>query len=593
MPGRRTFFFEGLGVSDGIAIGPAYVLETHGSEKESYQLTDNQVENEVQRLQTALGLARDEVRSIGRQVAEKIDRQQAAIFDAHLLMLEDPYLIDRTIHRIREEKQNAEAIFWAVTKDLGDRMMNLGDEYFAERNHDLYDVARRVIKFLSKLAEADQAVVPREGCIIVAEDLGPAETAQFSRERVLGFCTNTGGATSHTAIMAKALALPAVVGLDYVTHYIRTGDTLILDGTDGKLILNPSETQIELYKRRAHEFDNLRLALGELRTLPAITTDGVRVVLHANIELPEELDAVERNGAEGIGLFRTEFLYMNGGRPSEETDHFREYHEVLERMGDRPVVLRTIDVGGDKLLMDEEAAPEMNPFLGLRAIRLCLVRPEIFRTQLRAMLRAGAGRDVKIMIPMVSCLAEVVQSRRAIDQILADLRASGSPVPRSVQLGIMVEIPSAAIQAHVFAQHVDFFSIGTNDLVQYTLAVDRVNRTVAHLYRPADPSVLRLIQLVVEAAKSRSIPVSVCGEMASDPRLALLLVGLGIRELSMGPSSIGAVKKAIRSHAITSLNELAREVLTLATAEDVETCIRLRLGDPVSRLEDSPVHNAY
>ena len=594
MAGRRTFFFDGLGVSDGIAIGPACVVESQGTPSEVYHLSDGEVEHEIERFKQAVHLAKDEVRAIGRQVAEKIDRQQAAIFDAHLLMLDDPYIIERTIDRIRDEKNNAESIFWAVTKGLGDQMKALGDEYFSERNHDLFDVARRVIKFLSKLSSESTHVVPHEGCIIVAHDLGPAETAQLSREHVRGFCTNEGGPTSHTAIMAKALAIPAVVGLEYITHYIRSGDMLIMDGNEGKLILNPSSNQIEHYRRKAEEYRNLRLSLAELRDMPAVTTDGVRVNLYANIEFPAELDAVEENGAEGIGLFRTEFLFMDNHGPAGEADHLREYQEVLDHMGDRPVVLRTMDVGGDKLAMSDYLVPEMNPFMGLRAIRLCLRNQDIFRSQLRAMLLAGAGREIQIMLPMISSIDEVRASRRILDALTEQLRKAGQPLPTKVRLGVMVEIPSAALQAHVLAREVDFFSIGTNDLVQYTLAVDRVNKSVANLYRPGHPAVLGLLRLVVDAARAASIPVSVCGEMAADPRFAILLVGLGLRTLSMGPSSIGAVKQAIRAVSLADAESLAQEVLTFPTSEEVEMHLHRRLdklfAGPFSSLSGPEAH---
>ncbi|MCB2155227.1 phosphoenolpyruvate--protein phosphotransferase [bacterium] len=576
MVGRRTFFFDGLGVSDGIAIGPAYVVESQGAPSEGYQLSDDEVEQEIERFKKAVQMAKDEIRAIGRQVAEKIDHQQAAIFDAHLMMLDDPVIIEPTIDRIRDEKSNAESIFWAVTKGLGEQLRTL-DEYFSERNHDLYDVARRVIKFLTQLTDASTHVMPREGCIIVAHDLGPTETAQLSREHVLGFCTNEGGPTSHTAIMAKALALPAVVGLEYVTHYIRSGDMIIMDGTEGKLILNPSLHQIEFYRRKADDYRSLRLSLVELRDEPAVTTDGTRVNLYANIEFPEELDAVIENGAEGIGLFRTEFLYLSDGGPAGESDHLREYQEVLTRMGDKPVVLRTMDVGGDKIAANDYSVPELNPFMGLRAIRLCLKNQDIFRSQLRAMLLAGAGRDIQIMLPMISSIDEVRASRQILDELMTQLGKNGHDLPTNVRLGAMIEIPSAALQAHVLAKEVDFFSIGTNDLVQYTLAVDRVNKSVAHLYRPAHPAVLGLLKYVTDSARNAGIPVSVCGEMAADPRYAILLAGLGIRSLSMGPSSIGVVKRAIRTIAIAEAKSLAQEVLTLSSTEEVEAHLHRRL----------------
>lgn len=587
MPSRRTFFFEGLGVSRGIAIGPAYVLEASGVSTEKYRLaSDAEVEADVERFRRALALAKEELADIRARVEQQIDVQQAAIFDAHILMLEDPYLVDRTIDGIRKDQQNAESIFWAVTGSLGEKMKMLGDDYFAERNHDLYDVARRVLKFLARISAETAPAMPREGCIVVANDLGPAETASLAQESVLGFCTNSGGPTSHTAIMAKALSLPAVVGLEFVTHYIRTGDMLVLDGAEGKLILNPSPELLQTYRRKAQEYDNLRIALGELRHLPAATTDGVRVAMLANIEFPQELDSVEAHGAEGIGLYRSEFLFLDrAGLPSEEEQR-AGFTAAFERMGDRPVVLRTLDVGGDKLPAEEYRVHEANPFLGLRAIRLCLERPELIRTQLRAMLAAAAGRDLRVMIPMVGGLEDMRAVRRMLHDMADRRRDEGGACPASIHLGAMVELPSAALLADALARESDFLSIGTNDLVQYTLAVDRVNKAVAPLYRPAHPAVLRLIRMVVEAGERRGIPVSVCGEMASDPCLALLLAGLGVRTLSMGPTSIGLVKRAIRGASMGFLEGLAREVLSLETATEVEEHLRSKLGSYLEQLDD-------
>lgn len=586
MVGRRTFFFEGLGVSQGIAIGPAYVLETQGLESEPYQLGEEDLEEEIARFLQAVELAREEVRDIGRQVAEKIDRQQAAIFDAHLMMLEDPQIVERTIEQIRSEKINAEAVLWQITQALGEQMKALGDPYFAERNHDLYDVTRRVQKFLRKLSAQDQEV-PREGCIIVANDLGPAETAQLSRDHVLGFCTNEGGATGHAAILAKALSIPAVVGLEFVTHYIRNGDMLVLDGTEGKVILNPTDEQIEFFRRKASEFDTFRQSLEELRDMPAETTDGVRIAMFANIELPEEMDNVHKHGAEGIGLFRTEFLYLDRATLPTEAEHVGAYREVIHRMDNMPVVMRTLDLGGDKMPDREFVLPEANPFMGMRAIRLCMLRPDIFRTQLRAMLIAGADRVVDIMVPMVSGLTEVRATRQVIEELLKQLRGEGIATPSHVRLGAMIEIPSAALMAPAFCREVDFLSIGTNDLVQYTLAVDRINKSVATLYRQTHPAVLRLIKMVVDAGAESNTPVSVCGEMASDPRLAVLLVGLGIRTLSMGPSSINQVKRVLRAISAEDAQRLAQEVLHLATPEEVESHLTKRLREVFDQLKAS------
>jgi len=576
--GRRTFFFEGLGVSEGIAIGPAYVIESEDFRTESWQIAENEVESEVERFLEAVSLAREELKDIRRQVEEMIDRQQASIFDAHLLILEDPQIVDETIHRIRTERRNAEAILWEVTRHIGDLMKSLGDTFFAERNHDLYDVSRRVIKFLLKIYAQSHPTLPREGCIVVANDLGPAETAQFSRDHILGLCTNEGGSTSHAAIIAKALSIPACVGLELATHYIRSGDILILDGETGKVILNPTPDQIEFYRQKTKIHEKKLELLSRLRDLPAETTDGTRIALYANLEFPEELDTIDLNGAEGIGLFRTEFLYLDRKDLPGEEEHLRGYSHVLARLGDKPVIMRTIDIGGDKLPSDQPSH-EFNPFMGLRAIRLCLHKPELFRTQLRAILTAHADREARIMIPMISGISELRESRNIVEDLMERMGRDGESVPSRIQIGAMVEIPSAAIQTRSLCEEADFLSIGTNDLVQYTLAVDRVNKSVASLYKQTHPAVLHLIRMVIEGARETRTPVSVCGEMASDPRLAILLMGLGIRQLSMSPAAIGGVKAAIRGISIADAEAVATEALRQDTPEDVDVLLHFRLKE--------------
>lgn len=588
MAGRRTFFFDGLGVSGGVSIGPAYVIEDLGLDTNTYEIIEHDVEPEVARFSAAVGLAKDEVQAIKKQVEEKIDHQQAAIFDAHLMILEDPILVDRTIERIRKDRQNAESVFWSVTKSLGEMMSSLGDDYFAERNHDLYDVARRVIKFLAQGGAPARQAMPREGCVIIARELGPAETAQFTREHVLAFCTDEGGPTSHTAIMAKALGLPAIVGLEYVTHYIRNGDPVIVDGTEGKLILNPSRQLVAHYERKAVAHRNMRMALGELRDLPAQTTDGTVIKLLANLEFPNELEMLPDSGAEGVGLFRTEFLFLDRPTMPTEEEQAKAYSAVIDGAEGQPVILRTLDIGGDKLPLEEYHTPEANPFLGLRAIRLGLKRPELLRVQMRAMLAAAEGRELRVMIPMVSSLEEVRAARKLLMDLLHSRTANGGKAPSDIKVGAMIEIPSAALMAGELADEVDFLSIGTNDLVQYTLAVDRVNKSVAHLYKPAHPAVLRLVKMVADAGDERHVPVSVCGEMASDPMLALLLVGLGIRSLSMSPLSVALVKRAIRSASLADLESLAHDVLSCGTVAEVDDTLQKRLASVINNPDPSP-----
>jgi len=576
---RRTFIFDGLGVSGGVVIGPAYVFEAHGMESEEQQVPADEIEEEINLFHQAIDMARHEVQELGRAVAERLDAQQAAIFDAHVAMLGDPLLIQRTITRIRETQRNSEYVLWAVAKDIGDQLSALGDVYFSERTHDLYDVTRRVIKFIRQLKNPGMTQIPA-GSIIVANDLGPSETAALRRDHVAAFCTNAGGATSHTAIMAKALGIPAVVGLDFVTHYVRTGDTLVIDGNEGTVILNPSEDQVAYYTEQARRYQLQQVEFAGLSKLPAVTLDGTRVHLEANIEFDLELPAVQRAGADGIGLYRTEYLFIQRDTLPTEEEQEQAYRTVFEAMRDLPVVVRTLDVGGDKLSETIRTPVESNPFLGLRAIRLCLAFPDLFRSQLRPLLKAAAGRRLDILIPMVSSPDEIVAARGFVDEVKAQIESEGGALPTAIRLGAMVEIPSAAIEARTLARYVDFFSIGTNDLTQYTLAVDRVNKMVSHLYHETHPAVLRLISMVVEASREANIPVAVCGEMAGNPALAQLLVGLGIRNLSMSPSQIGAVRKAIRSAELSELEQLARRVLTLHSAGEVRDELARQIASP-------------
>lgn len=583
---RRTFHFDGLGVSGGVVLGAAYVIETwsSGAEAKVRDILPEDVETEIERFHSALDLTVREITEIGRTVRERVDEKQAAIFDAHVELIRDPLLVDRTVQVIRHDRHNAEYVFWNVVRDVSARLKAIGDSYFSERSSDLFDVARRVLKFLGELRVSPQQVP--EGCIIVADELGPSDTAQLQRDRIAGFCTNTGGPTSHTAIMAKALSLPAVVGLDYVTHYVRNGDFLILDGTQGRVILNPSDEVIARYRVKVLDYQESRRRLSEIRTLPAVTTDGVVVRLEANIELAEELESVVSEGAEGIGLYRTEYFFIDRSTMPTEEEQEAAYSTVIQAMGDRPVVFRTLDIGGDKLADYIPHAPEANPFLGLRAIRLCLAYPELFRCQLRPLLRAARGRPLHLLLPMVSCVEEIRKARREIDQVYSELPPCDRPL--HIKLGSMIEIPSAALQAESFAREVDFFSIGTNDLIQYTLAVDRVNKLVGHLYQELHPAVLQLIAHVARVCHRTETPLTVCGEMAGNPQLALLLVGLGVRSLSMSPSMIGPVKKAIRAAEAAQMKELADRLLCLSTPSE----IRQALAEGMSETDNATLAEA-
>lgn len=553
-------------------LGPAYVIEAPGVDTEQKTLDPDQIDGEIQRFQRALEMAVEEVEELATAVRERVDERQAAIFDAHAELIQDPLLVDQTIAGIRKDGLNADYVFWNVVTDVSDRLKAIGDSYMSERSYDLYDVGRRVMKFLGEL-KGPETGLP-EGCIIVADTLGPSDTAQIQKDKIGGFCTNTGGPTSHTAIIAKALSLPAVVGLDFITHYVRTGDFLILDGEEGRVILNPSAEEIDIYRRRSEEFAAKREDFYKLAELPAITLDDVTIRLEANIELTSEMDSVIAQGAEGIGLYRTEYFFIERPTLPSEEEQEAAYRLVLDAMGDKEVVFRTLDVGGDKLANSLATPSEANPFLGLRAIRLCLAFPELFRCQLRPLMRAAGERPLNILLPMVSGVEEIWRSRAIIDQVAADLRGAGEVIPESIRIGAMIEIPSAAIQAERFANEADFFSIGTNDLVQYTLAVDRVNKMVGHLYQELHPAVLYLIRHVIQVCDKTNTPLTVCGEMAGHPQMALLLVGMGVRSLSMSPGLIGPVKQAIRTVEHKALRDMAERLQTLGTAEEVRSALR-------------------
>lgn len=572
---KRTFEFDGLGVSPGIAVGPAYVIEPQSSTADPIPISADEVEAEIERFRHAVLQARQEIAAIGRRVSEAIDSQQAAIFDAHDSMLSDPYLIGITEQRIRNEQLNCEYVFSSVARGITEQLSALDDEYLNERNFDLHDVARRVLKFLARMS-GDDAMKLREGSIVIAQDLGPAETADLHHARISAFCTNEGGGTSHTAILARSLGIPAVVGLELVTYYVRTGQMVVVDGTRGKMILNPNPDQLAEYERRQERYLEARHELEKFRDLPAETVDGCRITMLANIDFHDEIAMAESHGAEGVGLYRTEFLFLESCFPPDEERQHAVYRDVLDRVAG-PVTLRTLDVGGDKLPDFRLGMVEQNPFLGMRAIRLCLRFPELLRCQLRPLLKAAAGRELRLMIPMVTSIEEVQQTRAILEEVGKEICAEGHVPPSKLELGVMIEVPSAAILAPVLARHCDFFSIGSNDLTQYVLAVDRVSSAVAHLYSPLHPAVLNLIQTVIHAGRDHHTSVCICGEMAGDPVVAQLLVGMGIRQLSMSPVAIPNVKRGLRMASLEDLEEAAGEALMCSTTAEVMKLLRAKL----------------
>jgi phosphotransferase system enzyme I (PtsI) len=505
-------------------------------------------------------------------------KEHIRIIDAHVMILKDHMIINDTIKVIRDERVNAE---WALKKVLDDLVKHfdaMDDEYLKERSADIKQLISRVLVNLTgKKTEAVGDI--KTPSIVIAHDLSPADTAQMVKGTVLGFLTDAGGRTSHTAIMARALEIPAVVGLESITRKVETGDTIILDGTTGTVIINPSKSVVSVYKKRKERYKSYGRALFHYKEMPCETTDGHRLSIMGNMEIVEELDSILNHGAEGIGLYRTEFLYMNRKELPTEDEHMEAYMEVVKRVSPAPVVIRTLDVGGDKLLPGMEVSDETNPALGLRAIRFCLRHKDLFKTQLRGILRASAGGGVKILLPMISGMDELRMSKAILEEAKAELNTEGKPFDPDIEVGAMIEIPSAAIIADIVVKEVDFVSIGTNDLLQYSLAIDRGNEHVAYLYEPFHPAILRIIKMVADAAKKAGVPVGVCGEMAGEPEYALILLGFGIDQLSMNAFSILKVKRLIRSVSLAQAKNICEEVFEFTTAKDVEHYMNTKLPE--------------
>ena len=580
---RQEIRFEGAGVSPGMACGKIHVVRDDLDDVPRYRIAPSQVPDEIGRFETALIQTRMQILEMQQRIAESIGAKDAAIFDAHLLVVEDRTLIDEVLRKLETELCNVEWVFQEVATRYAETLNKIDDPYLRERALDIQDVTKRVVRNLQGKAPKTFLALS-ESHILVAHNLTPSDTASMNRANVLGIATDLGSRTSHAAILARSLNIPAVVGLHDITAKLETGQHVLVDGSDGLLIVNPAPETIghyaELESRRARVVAQLK----ELRTTRSTTRDGRHIVLSANIELPEDVEAVAANGAEGIGLYRTEFLYLNRTTLPTEDEQFETYRKVAERVRPDPLIIRTFDLGGDKLAPGTvDITDELNPFLGWRAIRLCLENIDIFKTQLRAILRASAVGNIKIMFPMISRLEELRGAKAVLAECHQELRRSGVPLDEEIEVGAMIEIPSAAICANVLATEVDFFSIGTNDLIQYTLAVDRVNEKIAHLYEPTHPAILRLLRMIAEAAHAHHIWVGVCGEMAGDVALVPLLLGLGMDELSAGATSVPRVKRAVQSLALPECRELVEETLKLNTSSEIlARCLELadkRYGD--------------
>jgi phosphotransferase system enzyme I (PtsI) len=570
MPQTEMQTLKGMGVSGGIAIGRAICIETRGPDVFRLHVPESLLETEILRLREGARHARGELQRLRARAEEDLGSDLAAIFDAHVLLLSDAKFLGRVEERIRTQQVNAE---WAVHKtaeELDERFSHMGDSYIRERSEDLTDVSRHLLRSLQGISHHDLSELPSD-IVIVADDLTPSDAIRLGRERVIGFAVETGGRTSHTTIIARSLNIPAVAGLVGVMGLLRDETPIIVDGETGTVILHPTDEVVRTYRSRRDEIERRDRDLLATRELAAVTRDGVEIALMANIDLPEEVEEVLPFGAAGIGLYRSEFLYIEKSphMPTED-EHVEIYRRMVEFAAPHPAIVRTYDLGGRKLAREMMATEEENPVLGLRGIRLTLARPEVFRSQIRALYRAGLYGDLWVMLPLVSTVEEVRAFRAFADEVMTEMEKEGVPFRRDVRLGVMIEVPAAAVIADVLAREVDFFSIGTNDLIQYSLAVDRNNEHVAHLYQPLHPAILRMLRFVIDSARAAGIEVSLCGEMAADPRFALLLIGLGLRRLSMSPRRIPEVKAWLREATVSGLGELAGRCLEHSTAAEVQ-----------------------
>lgn len=573
---------RGLGVSPGIAIAQAYVLERERGRVSRRLIEKEQVEEELRDFENALSAALEELEQLRRQTASAIGNKYAAILNFHYAVLADPSFSQEVRQRISLNKFSAAYAVSRILQRYARSISEASDELFRSRISDIYDIEHRLLRHLTK-TESRQ-LRPESEVIIIAHDLTPSQTASLDKAYVKGFVTDLGGKTSHTAIVARAIGIPAVVGLSTITAEVSNGDLVIVDGSTGTVIIDPDDRTLQRYRAMQQTFEEFERQLTYLKTLPAETVDGYRVKLYANVEFQEELQAALEMGADGIGLYRTEFLFLGRSTYPTEEEQFRAYRVAARVMDGRPVIIRTLDLGADKM-PEDGSHQEANPFLGCRSIRYTLIcRPDLFKSQILAILRASAFGDVRMMLPMVTSVDEVRRAKILIHDAMDELKQRGEPFNPDIKVGVMIEVPSAAMAADLFTKEVDFFSIGTNDLIQYTLAVDRANPTVASLYQPTHPSVLRLLKNVIETGRRYGIPVAVCGEMSGDVLYVPLLLGLGLELFSAAPPNILEVKKVIRSLTLREAEELAKKVLATNDAIAAENILRERTHRIVPQL---------
>ncbi len=580
---KKEMVLKGIPASPGITIGKVFLFGREQYTIPRRVIKEEQIQGEIKRLKDALVQTKDEIVEIKKRISEEMGVEHGQIFSAHLLVIDDSMLIEEVITRLKREKLSIEYIFQDVLRKYIKVFSEMDDEYLKERISDVNDVGRRILRNLIG-AKEDILSNLREKVVVVAYDLSPSDTATMHKKNVTAFATDIGGRTSHTAIMAKSLEIPAVVGVETLTRTVESGNDVIVDGTHGTVIVNPSAKTLKKYEMERGRFALLEKHLLELKNLPCVTLDGRKVELAANIEVPEDVPSVIAHGAAGIGLYRTEYFYMNRKDIPTEELQYKAYSSVAKKVKPNSVIIRTLDIGGDKFLSQLDVPQQMNPFLGWRAIRFCLARPDIFKSQLRAILRASIHGKLKVMYPMISGLEELQQANAILEEVRKDLRKDSIAFDEEMEVGAMIEVPSAALTSDILAKEVDFFSIGTNDLIQYSLAVDRVNEKIAYLYEPAHPAVLRLIKGIIDNGHNAGIWIGMCGEMAGDIVMTTILLGLGLDEFSTSPIAIPEIKRIIRSVTLRQAKEIASEALTLPTGKEVEKFARKKLREIVPDL---------
>lgn len=573
----------GIAASSGVVIAPVILADRRRVRVIEVSIDPSDVPAETVRFREALTAARSELQRVRSELSSLHGEERLHVIDSHLMILNDPMLSDGTLRLIRDQLLDAAGALKRTVRTLAEVFAGMEDEYLRERGHDVELVGERVLRHLTG-DHHDPIPVFDGPIILVAHDLSPADILQLDRSNVKGIVTDLGGKTSHTAILARALEIPAVVGLERITSLVRSNDTLAIDGTTGEVVINPDDPTFREYLSRRHRYEYLERELNRLRDLPSESPDGCRIALLGNMEFPEELPSLESHGAEGIGLFRTEMLFFGRTTPPDEEEQYALYASVARRMAPRPVTIRTLDVGGDKFVAGLSLDDEMNPALGLRAVRLSLRAPETFIPQIRAILRAGSEGNVRMFFPMISGVAEIRLVRELLERAKGELRREGKPFDERMKIGVMIEVPSAVTIADMLAREVDFFSVGTNDLIQYTLAIDRTNEHLAGMYEPLHPAVIRSLKTIVDAAHGAGITASICGEMAGDPRYLPLFLGLGYDELSMNAQSILRVKRMLRRCPCSHARDLVRRLMALSTAAESEELLTL---DITSNLSDS------